>query len=171
MPSTLIPSCAYLNSRYDQCSDMAYIDATNIQVSHHKRIKRNRVFAHVAPVGQRTMGGCYGFKFGVLGVKFMPAHADDLAPVASMVRTLTGPLFGDTGYMSQQLSHQWLEQGLALITSIRNNMQPRLLTLMDQLVLRKRAIIETINDQIKTISQLEPSRHRSCTPFQTVTGG
>jgi hypothetical protein len=114
MPATLIPLYAYLNSCYDQCSTSAYIDATNIQVCHHKRIKRNRVFAHVASVGQRTMGGCYGFKLhvivndrgGVLGVKFMPAHADDRAPVASMVRTLTGSLFGDTGYMSQQLSHQ-----------------------------------------------------------------
>ena len=67
--------------------------------------------------------------------------------------------------MSQQLSHQWLEPSLVLITSIRNNMQPRLLILMDQLVLRKRAMIETINDQIKTIAQLEPSRHRSYTLF------
>jgi hypothetical protein len=162
-----------LNSRYDQCSVSAYIDATNIQVYHHKRLKRNRVIAHVVPVEQSTMGGCYRFKLhlvvndhgGVLGMKFTPAHADDQASVVSIVSTLTGPLFGDTGYMSQQLSHQWLEQGLALITSIRNNMQPRLLILMDQLVLRKRAMIETINDQIKTISQLEHSRHRSCTPF------
>jgi hypothetical protein len=82
-----------------------------------------------------------------------------------MVRTLTGPLFGDTGYISQQLSHQWLEQGLALITSICNNIQPRLLILMDKILLHKRAMIETINDKIKTIAQLEPSRHCSCTLF------
>jgi hypothetical protein len=66
MPATLIPSCAYLNSRYDQCPGSAYIDATNIQVCHHKRLKRNRVFAHMAPVGQRIMGGCYGFKLHVV---------------------------------------------------------------------------------------------------------
>ena len=54
---------------------------------------------------------------------------------------------------------------LELITSIRKNMKPRLLTLMDKILLRKRSIIETINDQLKNISQLEHSRHRSCNNF------
>ena len=115
----------------------------------------------------------YGFKLhvlvnargGLLGVKFTPANEDDRPPVATMVSTLTGKLFGDKGYISEQLSHQLLEQGLELITSIRKNMKPKLLTLMDKILLRKRSIIETINDQLKNISQLEHSRHRSCNNF------
>ena len=63
------------------------------------------------------------------------------------------------------ISHQLLEQGLELITPIRKNMKPKLLTLMDKILLRKRSIIETINDQLKNISQLEHSRHRSCNNF------
>ena len=98
-------------------------------------------------------------------MKFTPANEEDRTPVAPMVRTLTGKLFGDKGTISEQLSHQLLAQGLALITSIRKNMKPKLLTLMDKILLRKRSIIETINDQLKTISQLEHSRHRSCNNF------
>ena len=173
MPSTLMPLCAYLKSRYDQCSGISYIDSTKIQVCHNKRIKRNRVFADAATVGKSTMGWFYGFKLhlvvndrgGLLGVKFTPANQDDRTPVVSMVSTLTGKLFGDKGYISQQLGHQLLEQGLELITSIRKNMKPRLLTLIDKILLRKRSIIETINDQLKNISQLEHSRHRSCNNF------
>jgi hypothetical protein len=152
---------------------MSYIDATKIQVCHHKRIKSNRVFTDAATVGKSTMGWFYGFKLhmvvndrgGLLGVKFTPANQDDRTLVASRVTQLTGQLFSDKGYISQQLSHQLLAQGLELITSIRNNMLPRLLTLMDTILLRKRSIIETINDLLKNISQLEHSRHRSCHHF------
>ena len=169
MPSTLMPLCAYLKSRYDPCSGIAYIDSTTIQVCHNKRIKSNRVFADIATVGKSTMGWFYGFKLhwvvndrgGLLGVKFTPANQDDRTPVAAIVRTLTGKLFGDKGYISQQLSHQLLEQVLELITPIRKNMKPKLLILMNKILLRKRSIIETINDQLKNISQLEHSRHRS----------
>ena len=44
-------------------------------------------------------------------------------------------------------------------------MKPRLLILIDKILLRKRPIIETINSQLKNISQLEHSRHRSCHNF------
>ncbi len=48
-----------------------------------------------------------------------------------------------------------------MITKLRTGMKNKLLPLADKLVLRKRALIETINDQLKNISQLEHSRHRS----------
>jgi len=37
----------------------------------------------------------------------------------------------------------------------------RLMPLVDKLLLRKRSIIETVNDQLKNISQIEHTRHRS----------
>jgi hypothetical protein len=58
-----------------------------------------------------------------------------------------------------------LEQGLQLITGIRANMKNRLILLSDKLLLRKRYIIETINDQLKNQSQIEHSRHRSPVNF------
>src|SRR5438034_1713032 len=71
-------------------------------------------------------------------------------------------LFGDKGYLSQPLAQQLLvSQGLHLITKLRKKMHNRLLDWSDKLLLRKRAIIETITDQLKNISQIEHSRHRS----------
>ena len=56
-------------------------------------------------------------------------------------------------------------QNVQLITGLRKNMKNRLLPLMDKLLLRKRAIIETINDQLKNISQIAHTRHRSTHNF------
>ena len=38
--------------------------------------------------------------------------------------------------------------------------------LWDKLLLRKRALIETINDQLRNISQVEHTRYRSVTGFK-----
>jgi hypothetical protein len=50
---------------------------------------------------------------------------------------------------------------LRLITKLRKYMRNVLLTLADHLLLRKRALIETIIDQLKNVCQIEHSRHRS----------
>lgn len=51
-------------------------------------------------------------------------------------------------------------------------MQNRLLPLMDKLLVRKRALIEPLLDQLQNISQIEHSRHRSVpTCFVTLLGG
>jgi hypothetical protein len=44
-------------------------------------------------------------------------------------------------------------------------MKNRLIPLIEKVLLRKRAIIETVNDQLKNISQIEHTRHRSVTNF------
>jgi len=44
-------------------------------------------------------------------------------------------------------------------------MKNQLLPMADKLLLRKRAIIETIIDQLKNISQIEHTRHRSPVNF------
>ena len=50
-----------------------------------------------------------------------------------------------------------------LITKLKKNMKPKIIALFDKILLRKRSIIETINDPLKNISQIEHSRHRSLT--------
>jgi hypothetical protein len=47
----------------------------------------------------------------------------------------------------------------------RRNMKNKLMCLHDKLLSRQRSIIETINDQLKNISQIEHSRHRSPVNF------
>ncbi len=41
------------------------------------------------------------------------------------------------------------------------------MTMKDKIFLRKRSVIETINDQLKNIAQVEHSRHRSFGNFIT----
>lgn len=56
-------------------------------------------------------------------------------------------------------------RGLQLITKLKKNMKNRLLAVEDKLLLRKRSLIETVNDQLKNISNIEHSRHRSLWNF------
>ncbi len=82
-----------------------------------------------------------------------------------MTSSLFGKLYGDKGYISKALSGRLFEQGVELITNVRKNMKARVLSLWDKAMLSKRFIIETINDQLKNISQIEHSRHRSVHGF------
>ena len=119
------------------------------------------------------MGWFYGFKLhrvandsGELLAFFLSAgNFDDRHPVRQLTQGLVGKLFGDKGYLSQKLFAQLAQQGLHLVTTLRANMKPQVLPLLDRLLLRKRFIIETINDQLKNISQIEHSRHRSVKNF------
>jgi hypothetical protein len=97
----------------------------------------------------------------LISVKITTANTDDKQPIPSMAKKLFGKLFGDKGYISNKLSEELLDKGVVLITSIRKNMKPRIMSLFDRLVLKKRTLIESINNQIKTKFDLEHSRHRS----------
>ncbi len=52
-----------------------------------------------------------------------------------------------------------------LITQLKNNMKNALMTMSDKILLRKRSVIETVNDELKNICQIEHSRHRSFNNF------
>jgi Transposase DDE domain len=173
IPRVMIPLLAYLQSRYGSCTGISFIDATSLQVCHPKRIRGHRVFAADAKRGKTSMGWFYGFKLHLavndrgelLACCLTPGNVDDRKPVPRMVERLRGKLFGDRGYISASLTELLFEQGLHLITKVRKNMKNKLMHLSDKLLLRKRAIIEAIIDQLKNISQIEHSRHRSPTNF------
>ncbi len=91
----------------------------------------------------------------------MSGNTDDRSPVKALVKGITGHLYGDKGYVSQALCNDLEAEGLILITNSRRNMKAKALSLWDKLMLRKRFLIETVVDQLKNISQIEHSRHRS----------
>jgi hypothetical protein len=171
MPRALLPLCCYLDYRKGECTGIAFVDSTKLAVCGNKRIKRNKVFQDIAKLGKSSMGWFFGFKLHLvvndqgelLAFTITPANTDDRVPVPEMVEGMFGKLFGDKGYISQQLFEKLFTQGLTLVTAIRKNMKNKLVPMMDKLLGRKRAIIETINDQLKNISQIEHSRHRSVT--------
>jgi hypothetical protein len=170
IPSVLVPLCGYLTSRYRQCTGMSFIDATSLAVCDNHRIHSHRVFDGLAKHGKTSMGWFYGFKLHVvvndcgqlLGCCLSAANVHDTKPVPQLAAHLFGKLFGDKGDISKLLFEALFNAtGLQLITKLRKNMKNALLSLDDKLLLRKRAIIEAINDQLKNISQIQHTRHRS----------
>jgi hypothetical protein len=100
-----------------------------------------------------------------LAFKLPAGNVDDRVPVPVLTRGLFGKLFGDKGYSSQKLFDELYERGVELITRLRKTMKNKLMRLIDKLWLRKRTLIETVNDPLKNISQIEHTRHRSPANF------
>lgn len=169
IPRVVVLLWAYAQYRGGHCTGISFVDSTALKVCHNRRIGRNRVFAGVAARGQSSTGWFYGFKLhlvvndqgDLLAFQLTPANVDDRKPLPRLAARLFGKLFGDKGYLSLPLFKQLFDRGLQLITNLRTNMKNKLVPLTDKLLLRKRWIIETINDQLKNISQIEHSRHRS----------
>jgi len=173
MAQAFVPLTLYLMMHRGQCTGISFVDSTPIMVCHNRRIKRNKVFAGLAAQGKTTMGWFYGFKLHlvvnehgeILSFQLTPGNVDDRKPVPALFEGLFGKVFADRGYISKDLFAELFEEHIQLITGLRKNMKNRLMPLADKLLLRKRSIIETINDQLKNISQIEHSRHRSFTNF------
>lgn len=177
MPSVFAPLVVYLQTQLGTGTGINFVDSTSLKVCHNARIRQHRVFVKTARRGKTSVGWFYGFKLHLvvndrgelLAYTLTPGNVDDRQPVPPMltrVKRLFGKLIGDKGYISQTLTEQLLvEHGVRLVTKVRKNMRNRLMDVSDKLLLRKRAIIETINDQLKNICQIEHSRHRSPVNF------
>lgn len=173
MPWTLMLLCCFLHTRQGEITGISFIDSTPIEVCHPCRSKSHRVFAGLVGWGKNSVGWHYGFKLHLiinergelLAFKLTAANVDDRKPVPDLTKDLIGKLFGDRGYISQPLFEKLFEQGLQLITRYKKNMKQKLVKLIDKILLRKRSLIETVNDQLKNISQIEHSRHRSVWNF------
>jgi hypothetical protein len=171
--SVLIPLCAYLNTRRVTSKGIAFVDSTPLRICHNKRIPRHKGFKGTAERGKGSMGWFYGFKLhlviddegGLVAFFVTPGNVDDRKGLKKMAKYIKGKLFGDKGYISKVLREDLWETGIKLITNVRRNMKKVVLEDTDKILLRKRSLIETVNDQLKNISQIEHSRHRSLSGF------
>ena len=117
------------------------------------------------------MGWFYGFKLHLivnekgelLSTMLTPGNVDDRnrSLMHTLTKSIVGKLFGDKGYLSKPLFQCLLKRGIQLITKLKSNMANKLMPLLDKLLLRKRALIESINDELKNMCQVEHTRHRS----------
>ena len=170
MPSAFGPLSAYLKSLYGRCNGISFIDSTALGVCNNHRIHNHKVFEGFAERGKGSLGWFFGLKLHlvvndcgeILACQITPGNIDDRKPVPALCKRLFGKLIADRGYISQPLFEQLLETfNLQLITRLKKNMKNRLIPFVDKLLLRKRAIIESVVDQLKNISQIEHTRHRS----------
>ena len=173
MPSALVPLCGYLQTRKGDCSGISFIDSTSLKLCHNRRIHSHKVFRSCARRGKTSVDWFFGFKLHLvtndcgelLSLRLTPGNVDDRRPVPQLVKALFGKLFGDKGYISQALFETLFAQEVQLVTKLKMKMKNQLLLIFDKIMLRKRAIIESVTDQIKNISQIEHSRHRSVANF------
>lgn len=173
MPSVVLLLCLFIHFQSKTLTGIYFMDSTTLAVCHYKRANFNRVFKGLAKKSKSTMGWYFGFKLHLvindhgelLAFKLTQSTVDDRKPVSPLTLGLMGKLIGDKGYISQSLFDELYQRGLQLITRIKKNMKNKLMPMIDKILLRKRAVIESVIDQLKNISQIEHSRHRSPANF------
>ncbi len=111
--------------------------------------------------------GIINDKGEILNFMFTPGNVDDLEPLKQkkFLKNIKGKLCADKRYIGQTMFENLFLGGIQLITKVKNNMKNSLMSVADKILLRKRALIETVNDELKNIAQIEHSRHRSFNNF------
>ncbi|WP_162180794.1 IS982 family transposase [Candidatus Protochlamydia amoebophila] len=119
--------------------------------------------------GKTTIGWFFGFKLylvinhqaEIVAFKLTTGNMDDRKPVPEMIEDMKGKAFADRGYMSEKLTHTLMQKGIHLFTKVKKKMKNQWITLVDKLMLKKRAIIESVNHLLKNSCQIKHHRHRS----------
>ena len=158
-----------------KCTGISIIDSTPLVSCHLKREHSHKTMAGWAAKGKCTMGWFYGFKLHlvindkgeIIQWVLTPGNCDDREPLKNRKFTerLFGKLFADRGYISQELFEMLFVNDIHLVTKIKKNMKNSLMNLYDKIMLRKRAVIETVNDELKNVCQIEHTRQRSIDNF------
>jgi hypothetical protein len=123
----------------------------------------------IASRGHHSMGWFYGFKLHlvinhkgeIMDLYFSKGNKNDVIGLDKMTEGLSGKIFGDKGYISQKHKDKLKKRKLKLVTKVRKNMKPQRLTRLEEMLLKKRAIVETVIEQIKRTFCIENQRARS----------
>ena len=158
-----------------ECTGISFVDSTPLRVCKNQRIHLHKTFAGYAARGKCSMGWFYGFKLHliindkgeIINFAITPGDTDDRKPLYNprFVEKVTGKLCGDKGYIGQSLFENLFMGGIQLITKLKKNMKNMLMSQTDKIILRHRALVESVNDELKNMAQVEHSRHRSVANF------
>jgi hypothetical protein len=171
-PRMLLALIAYLHcARLGQLLSLYYADSTALKVCHNRRIHQNKVFRGVAKRGHTSTGWFYGCKLflvvnalGQIVQAFLtPGNVSDTttSTLKKLFKALRGLAFADKGFVNQKAFDELLANGLKLITAIRSNMKNKLVLLQEKMLLKKRGMIESVIDILKSVCNIEHTRHRS----------
>ena len=129
----------------------------------------------MAKVGKSTVGWFFGFKLHliindkgeILSFYLSQGNTSDSNAkiITRMTKEIFGKVFGDKGYTGKALADLLFGDGIQLIAAVRRNMKQKALSNEEKLLLRKRSVIETVNDELKNIYQVEHTSHRSVAGF------
>lgn len=160
---------------FGKCTGITFVDSTMIPVCHNIRRYMNKVFAGLAKEGKGTMGWCHGFKLhllcndsgDIITFCLTGANVDDRDDRVWQVFTkeLYGKVFADRGYIKRELFESLFDQGIHLVHGLKANMKNRLMPMWDKIMLRKRYVIECVNELLKNKANIVHSRHRSVHNF------
>lgn len=149
------------------CTGISFVDSTPLRVCRNQRILIHKTFEGLAERGKYSMGWSFGFKLHliindkgeILNFMFTPENVDDREPLkqGKFLENSKGKPCADKGYTSQTLFENLFLNGIQLVTKVENNMKNSLMSIADKILLRKRALIETVNDELKNIEQREKS--------------
>jgi hypothetical protein len=128
----------------EKCTGISFIDSTALKVCNNRRIHNHKVFKGIAERGHCSVGYFFGFKLHII--------INEKGELLSYALTKGN-------------KHDGNHQGIHVVTKIRSNMKNCLMSLKDKIMLRKRAVVECVNDELKNICQIEHSRHRSFNNF------
>ena len=158
-----------------KCTGISFVDSTPLRVCRNQRIHIHKTFKGIAQRDKCSMGWFFGFKLHLicnekgelLNFMITPGNVDDRKPLEykAFVNFIYGKLVGDRGYISKHLFQRLFVDGIQLVTKLRSNMKGAVMKAADRILLRKRAVIETINEELKNIAQVEHSKHRSFDNF------
>ena len=160
MQQSSVPLLLYLMTHcLGKCSGISFIDSTPLEVCDPHRIHSHKVFAGIAKRGKSSTGWFFGFKLHLVvndsgeipGFCLTPGNVSDadINTVDKITENQFGRLFGDKEYISKKLFAKLWEKNIQLITKVKAkkaNMKNKFMRLEDKLLLRKRALIESVND-------------------------
>ena len=149
------------------CTGISFVDSTPLRICRNQRILIHKTFEGFAERGRCSMGWFFGFKLHliindkgeILNFMFTPGNVDDREPLkqGKFLENIKGKLCADKEYIGQALFENLFLNGIQLVTKVKNNMKNSLMSIADKILLRKRALIETVNDELKNIEQREKS--------------
>jgi hypothetical protein len=169
LKSFVIPIlAAYMKYKTGTETGTYYIDSTTLKVCRNQRIHRHKVFDKIAKRGKNSMGWFFGFKLHlvintrgeIMSFCLTPGNVDDRKPMENLLKNLKGTACGDKGYISKSKTQALFERGINFITKTKAKMKEAVRSNFEKYVLSQRSVVETVIEQLKSICQIEHSRHR-----------
>jgi Transposase DDE domain len=172
MPRCLLPLWLFVNTiRTGEATGFYYADSKKMPVCDNLRIKKNKVFKAIAGRSKSSTGWFYGLKlflvinqYGqVMRCILSAANVADnnITMMRKVFNKLQGFLFADKGFISQKAFEEFYCKGLKIVTTVKRNMKNKLMSTAEKLALKKRGVIESVNDLLMTICDIDHTRHRS----------